>query len=182
MSVMDCQKSEVVVSEATPVFIGIDPGASGAVAVFSPGGKNSDEILDIVDMPAFAIKRGTREVRHVDPAGLARILAMHAGAITYACIEKVGAMPGQGTASMFAFGRAAGVIEGALAALQMRYDLVAPQVWQRAMRVVGGKDGARQRASQLFPRQAGLFARVKDDGRADAALLAYYAYAMRGGK
>lgn len=173
------------VSEAnvtSPAFIGIDPGASGAVAVFAPGGKNSDEVLDIVDMPTFTIKRGTREVRHVDPAGLARILAMHAGASAYACIEKVGAMPGQGVASMFAFGRAAGVIEGVLAGLRLSYELVAPQVWQRAMRVAGGKDGARQRASQLFPREAGLFARVKDDGRADAALLAYYAYAVRGGK
>jgi hypothetical protein len=27
---------------------------------------------------------------------------------------------------------------------------------------------------QLFPRQASLFARKKDDGRSDASLIAYY--------
>jgi hypothetical protein len=42
------------------------------------------------------------------------------------------------------------------------------------------KDAARKRACQLFPQVAGLFSRVKDDGRAEAALLAYYAHHMKG--
>jgi len=36
------------------------------------------------------------------------------------------------------------------------------------------KGSSRQRAQALFPRQAILFSRVKDDGRADAALMALY--------
>jgi crossover junction endodeoxyribonuclease RuvC len=164
------------------VFVGIDPGASGAVAVYQPAPEQAQEQLLVVDMPVFLIKRGTREVRHVDPAGLASILGNYAGLDVHAFVEKVGAMPGQGVSSMFAFGRAAGVIEGVLAGLHIRYDLVSPQLWQREVRVTGGKDGARQRASQLFPKHADLFARVKDDGRADAALMAYFGFIAHGVK
>jgi crossover junction endodeoxyribonuclease RuvC len=54
-------------------------------------------------------------------------------------------------------------------------SIVTPQAWQKAAGVRGGKDGARQRACELFPNYAGLFARKKDDGRADAACMAWYA-------
>ena len=89
-------------------------------------------------------------------------------------LEQVGAMPGQGVSSMFAFGRAVGVVEGALGALAVPYSRVPPQEWQRGMRVRGGKDGARERAMALFPARADEFARKKDDGRADASLIAAY--------
>ena len=36
----------------------------------------------------------------------------------------------------------------------------------------GGKDAARNRAMQLYPNHATSFSRAKDDGRADAALIA----------
>ena len=42
------------------------------------------------------------------------------------------------------------------------------------MRVRDGKDGSRLRAMELFPAYADRFKRVKDDGRSDAALIAYY--------
>ena len=149
--------------------LGIDPGAGGALAFFDT--ETGD--VDIVDMPTVEIKRGQRFVRHVSAPLLADILRGR-NDISEAFVEKVGAMPGQGVASMFAFGRAAGVIEGVLAGLEIPITHVPPQEWIKAMRVVGGKDGSRQRASQLFSRQAGLFARKKDDGRSDAALLAAY--------
>ena len=37
-----------------------------------------------------------------------------------------------------------------------------------------GKDASRMRAMELFPTRAELFKRAKDDGRADAALIAYW--------
>jgi hypothetical protein len=36
------------------------------------------------------------------------------------------------------------------------------------------KDASRQKASMLFPKFAHLWARKKDDGRAEAVLLAHY--------
>jgi crossover junction endodeoxyribonuclease RuvC len=61
-----------------------------------------------------------------------------------------------------------------LAALQIPTTIVTPQAWQKACSVRGGKDGSRLRAAELFPNYANLFARKRDDGRADAALMAYY--------
>jgi crossover junction endodeoxyribonuclease RuvC len=55
--------------------------------------------------------------------------------------------------------------------------LVVPQVWKKAYGIPGGrenKDMARQKASMLFPKYAHLWARKKDDGRAEAVLLAHY--------
>lgn len=148
-------------------IIGFDPGAHGAIALVENG-----QLLELHDMPAMRVKRGTRVVNEVNAAALGQLVAaLRAEA---AVVEKVGAMPGQGVSSMFAFGRALGVIEGVLGALQVPYTKVPPQEWQKGMRVRGGKDGARERASALFPARAGDFARVKDDGRADAALLAAY--------
>jgi crossover junction endodeoxyribonuclease RuvC len=89
-----------------------------------------------------------------------------------AIVEKVGAMPGQGVSSMFSFGRSVGIIEGVLAALQVPTTFITPQAWQKAIGAAKGKDGSRQRCMELFPRDSHLFARVKDDGRADAVLIA----------
>lgn len=157
--------------------IGIDPGAKGAVALYD--GKT----LQVFDMPTVEVKRGTRTVRQTD-AGLLKVglvgCMVGAGVQYFECaatVERVGAMPGQGVSSMFAFGRAAGVIEGVLAGLGIKTTLVSPQVWQAAMGVKGkGKDGARYKAAQIHPRDAGLFVRKKDDGRADAVLMATYAW------
>jgi crossover junction endodeoxyribonuclease RuvC len=150
--------------------LGIDPGANGALAVVQGG-----RLVDLVDMPTLATKRGSREVREVNAAllgsALRKLLPIDA-----AYIEQVGAMPGQGVSSMFAFGRAVGVVEGVLGALAVPTTRVPPQTWQRSMRVRGGKDGARERAMQTYPANVDAFARKKDDGRADAALIAGYGY------
>jgi hypothetical protein len=49
-------------------------------------------------------------------------------------------------------------------------------VWKRAVGIPPGKDGAkdaaRSEAIRRWPQKADLFARVKDDGRAEAALIA----------
>jgi crossover junction endodeoxyribonuclease RuvC len=95
-----------------------------------------------------------------------------------AYLERVNAMAGQGVSSVFSFGRSSGIVEGILAAYDITTTLVTPQTWQKSMEVRGGKDGSRERAMQLFPMHAAMFARVKDDGRADAALMAAYGEKM----
>lgn len=155
-------------------ILGVDPGASGALVVLN----TANDKLTVYDMPTVEIKRGTRMVRQVSPQMIVDLLLPHQ--ISYVFCEKVGAMPGQGVSSMFAFGRAAGVIEGLMAGLALPFTLVTPQEWQKAMRVVGGKDGSRHRAAQLWPAQASEFARKKDDGRADAALIAAYGATLKG--
>ncbi len=151
------------------MIVGIDPGASGAIAFFDPKAGT----LDIHDMPVMEIERSGKTKREINPRLLANILHDdHSHNIVW--IEKVGAMPGQGVSSMFQFGRGVGMIEGVIAAEGLSLNYVTPQAWQKAVGVRGGKDGSRLRAVELFPKYANLFARKKDDGRAEAALIAWY--------
>ena len=150
------------------IIMGIDPGLSGAVALYDPGTGD----LTIVDMPTVEVARGGQKKTDNSPQALSHQIA--AGYATQAFLERVGAMPGQGVTSMFSFGRSVGIVEGILAALDVPVTIVTPQAWRKKVVVREGKDGSRERAMQLFPRQAAMFARKKDDGRADAALIAYY--------
>jgi len=150
------------------MILGIDPGASGALAFFNLEAGT----LEIVDMPTVQVKRGAKLKNEISPQMLAAIVGARKPIV--AIIEKVGAMPGQGSSSMFQFGRGVGMVEGVLAALHVPTDYVTPQQWQKAVGARDGKDGNRQRAAELFPAYAHLFARKKDDGRADAALMAWW--------
>jgi crossover junction endodeoxyribonuclease RuvC len=130
-------------------------------------------------MPSREVMRNGRARREIDAAGLAAILRpRRAGAAAW--IERVGAMPGQGVASMFSFGRAVGAVEGVVAALAIPVSYVAPPAWRRALQVPAGKDGSRLRASQLMPAYAAAWRRACDDGRAEAALIALYGMTQGG--
>jgi len=152
--------------------IGIDPGINGAVAIFR------DNVLhSVVDMPTVEIASGKTMKRHISAATLCNILERYILELyptTNVVIEKVGAMPGQGVTSMFNFGRSAGIIEGVVSALRMPSTYVTPATWTKAVGRAAGKDASRMRAMELFPAKADLFKRAKDDGRADAALIAYW--------
>jgi crossover junction endodeoxyribonuclease RuvC len=151
------------------MILGIDPGASGALAFFD---YNKGELF-LFDMPTITVERGGRTKKEVSAPMLA-MLCRGTPAIR-GVVERVGAMPGQGVTSMFAFGRAFGIVEGVLGGLNIPTSYVTPQAWRKVMQVREGKDGSRQRAAELFPKYADQFALKKHDGRADAALIAYYA-------
>lgn len=151
-------------------IIGIDPGLSGAIACCHAGA------WTIVDMPVLTLARNRKTKREIDLPRLTETLRDMAWASSdaHAVIEQVGAMPGQGVSSVFSFGKSYGCTLGILAALQIPVTPVAPVTWKKAMGVNAGKDGCRARAAQLLPGSATAFARVKDDGRAEAALIALY--------
>ena len=147
--------------------IGIDPGISGAIAVFEDG-----KLDCVVDMPTLEVDSGKTKKRHISAAFLRNILEGYPD--SHVVIEKVGAMPNQGVTSMFNFGRSAGIIEGVVAGLKLSSTYVTPTTWTKAVGRAAGKDASRMRAMELFPTRAELFKRAKDDGRADAALIAYW--------
>jgi crossover junction endodeoxyribonuclease RuvC len=150
------------------IILGIDPGLSGALALYN----TSDQTVEVFDMPVLELVRNGKTKREVSAQALANLLA--GTTIKAAFVERVNAMPGQGVTSVFSFGRSTGIVEGILAAYDIPTTLVTPQAWQKAVGQRAGKDGGRERAMQLFPAQADLFQRKKDDGRSDAALIAYY--------
>jgi crossover junction endodeoxyribonuclease RuvC len=153
------------------LYLGIDPGLSGALALLDDSGG-----LRVQDMPTLSLARGGKTKREIDVYALARILDEWTmlGVIEHAVLEKVGAMPGQGVSSMFAFGQAFGIARMAVASCFIPITLVPPQTWKSALRVTAEKDSARARASELLPAHNGLWTRAKDDGRAEAAMMALY--------
>ena len=157
------------------IYLGIDPGLSGALAVLDKDG----EIIDIFDMPTLEVISGTSKKQRVNPHGIVSELTLFKNIPVQAIIEQVNAMPGQGVTSMFSFGRSLGILEGVLAGIQIPYTLVTPVVWKRKMQVNASKDGARELAMRTWPSKADLFKRKKDDGRAEAALLALYLHRER---
>jgi len=80
------------------LYVGIDPGLSGAIAIFDLE-KGS---LVIHDMPTLEIKVGKSNKNVISERQLVSILDEPKGAIAFC--EKVNAMPGQGVTSMFNFG------------------------------------------------------------------------------
>jgi crossover junction endodeoxyribonuclease RuvC len=72
---------------------------------------------------------------------------------------------------MFSFGRSLGIIEGIIAAYNIPVTFVTPGVWTKGIGRGAGKDASRARACELYPSHQQRFARVKDDGRADAVLI-----------
>jgi crossover junction endodeoxyribonuclease RuvC len=132
--------------------------------------------VTVADFPTMRVGTSTKTTRvDLDLPALQKLIADHALFATHIFIERVGAMPKQGLASTFRFGYAAGIVHAMILGTKTPTLFVLPQVWRRAVGVTGtGKDACRARAQELFPKSADAFARVKDEHRADAALIAAY--------
>ena len=150
------------------IILGIDVGLSGALAFLD----TDTYMISIEDMPTVEVERNKKMKREVSPQLVANLVLECKP--KYAFVERVNAMAGQGVSSVFSFGRSSGIIEGVLGAYSIPFTLPTPQAWQKAVDLRGGKDGSRERAMQLFPLSSDLFKRKKDDGRSDAALIAWY--------
>lgn len=150
------------------VFIGIDPGFTGAIAFYWPQGNR----IEVHDMPVYSNAKGKTELNLYE---LHDILTPEGDEPHLAMIEAVHAMRGQGVTSMFRFGQSYGATQMAVAAHKIPMQFVTPAKWKAYLGLSRDKGVSRSLASQRFPEQADLFKRVKDDGRAEAALLAVYA-------
>ncbi len=146
------------------MIIGVDIGVQGAVAILDQSGA----LVEIHDMPV--LEDGPKGRRAVNAPLLASIIfKSHAD---HAFVESVNARPGEGPTGAFAFGRGRGVIEGILAAAGIPVTFISPPSWKRALGLtLASKDASRAEAIRRWPAHAALFARVRDDGRAESALI-----------
>lgn len=149
------------------VIAGIDPGKQGAIAFYEP---ITGEVQSIVDMPdsLSALAMLFQERLH---CGLLVVIE-DVSAMTY--VDASGKTRGQGAAASFNFGKGVGEIHGILAALGIPMKSVKPAVWKALMRLSSDKNESRKLASEKFPKWKDKFARKKDDGRAEAVLLAIF--------
>lgn len=149
------------------LIYGIDPGFTGAITLYWPGAGT----IEIHDMPVMKNPKGKTII---NPHGVLDILANEGGK-SLAVIELVGAMPGQGVSSMWRFGQGVGHLEMACAASKLPLQYVTPAKWKKHFGLTRDKGVSRGLAMQRFPDYASEFSRAKDDGRAEAALIALYA-------
>lgn len=153
------------------VYIGVDPGISGAVAFYF----EEQGSLIVEDMPVVSIKSGKSTKNRVDEYALANMIREEIGGWTpVAFVEQVASRPGESVTASFNFGTSFGVVRGVMGALRVPTTYVTPQTWRRAVGCPEGKDGSRMRAIQVFPLMSTLLARKKDNGRSDAILIAYH--------
>lgn len=144
------------------IIIGVDPGKSGAFAALDQDGN----LHDTWDIPVVD--------KRISAPLIADIL-VPLQAVTELCvIEDVHAMPDQGVTSMFTFGRGLGIVEGVALGAGIPVRWVSPAKWKRALGLSADKGASRRRAIELWPAQSEMFRLVKHDGRAEAALIAYW--------
>jgi crossover junction endodeoxyribonuclease RuvC len=148
--------------------LGVDPGAGGALALLDTG----LGALTVCDIPVATVITGKAKRRQINEMWLARTLALYEPDCAY--IERVHALPKQGVTSSFSFGLAYGLVRGMLAALAVPTHLITPNEWKKSFRLGPDKNEARLIAARMFPANASSFTRVRDDGRAEAALLALF--------
>lgn len=153
-----------------PLFVGIDPGLHGAVAAYFADAR-SRQILEVHDLPV-----AIREIDAVRFRALLDGVRYRHGLSALTILEEQQAFPEQGVASAYLTGFNFGQLVGVLAAAGWSFERVYSKDWKRRLDVAADKKEACLRASQLMPEGAQFWLRVKDDGRAEAALLAYYAH------
>lgn len=152
----------------TKEIIGVDPGANGAIASLDA---ETGDLLWVEDMPSHD---GV-----VSPANIADMI--DGRDVVVAWIEKVHSMPKQGVSSSFKFGRAFGTVIGALGGNRIPIQYVTPAKWKADARLSKDKNASRQRATELWPGFSAEFKRVKDNDRAEAALIARHGWLLRHG-
>jgi crossover junction endodeoxyribonuclease RuvC len=162
------------------MFIGIDPGIAGAVAfVDGATGKAS-----VFDLPIRAAER------RIDGLALALLMREHAPASVggRVFLEKLHARAsGGGMVQMGSMMKTVGIIIGAIDCTKFPLVEVIPQTWKRMFGLIEApgafrvkktdaerKAGSLAVARRLYPSLEAELRRAKDDGRAEALLIAHW--------
>ena len=138
------------------MIAGIDVGLKGAIGLLY-----EDGTAYVYDMPALA--------KEVNAAALAGIFREFPPDHVY--LEAVNSF-GMGRQSAFNFGQGCGAIKGVLATMEIPFTPVSPSKWKKHFGIGRDKSKSRAVATRLFPALASEFTRKKDDGRAEAILIA----------
>lgn len=163
------------------IYIGIDLGLSGAMAMIDPAGPQSVADLPVVESAAGRRLQGRGvldTMREWVPAGEPCVVV----------VEDVRPRPGNSTGrggntmhSQGSLMRSRGIVEAVCDIMPATITWVWPQKWKGYYGLLKkDKNASRELAARLLPSMAPLVKRVKDDGRAEALLLAYWG--MRAGE
>ena len=137
-------------------YLGIDPGRQGALALID----SATNTLTCIDMPDTTAKL------HDFIADLP--------IVKRAILERPFCGPIVARRTIAVMFEQYGVLRGALQWRDIPFIEVQPSKWKAALGLSKDKGASRDKAGQIFPDDAELFSRIKDDGRAEAALIAWW--------
>lgn len=147
------------------VYIGIDPGKNGAIAIIDTSESINIIVKKYSDENLIDMLSNYHQFSHRAPYAIRCVL------------EHVHAMPKQGVSSTFTFGVNFGFIQGVLKAYKIPYELVTPQKWKKEFSCTSDKNTSIDVCKRLFPN---VNLKVSDkcvkdhDGIAEALLIAEY--------
>ena len=152
------------------VYIGIDPGKNGGIAVISYKNARRANHRE-VDVYPYSDEQLVDTIK--DIAYLKNVLNVDSICI----LEHVHAMPKQGVSSTFNFGMNFGFIQGVLKAYGIPYELVTPQKWKKEFSCTSDKNTSIDVCKRLFPKvnlKKTERCKKDHDGMAEALLMAEY--------
>lgn len=153
-------------------IIGIDPGASGGIAVIYPDGCAVASNYNKGDLASYL--HNLNVANENIACYLEDITPMPIGGFKKDKNKEVK----MNYSAQFNFGKSCGFVEGVLAGLQIPTELVRPQVWQKGLSGLKGLKGA-ERKRKLKEHAARIFPKQKPTLKtADALLIARYGKQM----
>lgn len=162
------------------LVLGVDIGINGGIALL-----DGDD-ASVWPMPTVEHEVNGKTKRKVDAVKLARMvheLVNEKPREARAFVEHAHATPQMGVSSAFGFGESFGLVRGVLACLGVPMRLVSPQEWKRALgllqkgRELGDampKRTSIELARELYGKLHRELNFAKDDGKAEALLIAHY--------
>ncbi|MGL4811868.1 MAG: hypothetical protein ACRCXM_08830 [Beijerinckiaceae bacterium] len=138
------------------ILLGCDPGVNGALALFD----TSEKRVITHDMP--------------DTTATLFDLIGTFPKVAVCMIEKPFYPKVIGVKNVAKIAEAYGRIKAVLFSHGIPLREVTPRDWKAALNLSDSKAASRELAGALFPDDADQWKRVRDDGRAEAALLAWY--------
>lgn len=142
------------------IYIGIDPGKNGGIAIIDDNFKYCNYVYPF------------SEETLVD-----KLNAFIYDDVCFCIVEQVHAMPKQGLSSTFNFGRNYGFIQGVLKTYRIPFELVSPQKWKKEFSCTSDKNTSIEVCKRLFPNanlKASERCKKDHDGMAEALLMAEY--------
>lgn len=138
------------------LILGIDPGNKGAFAVLDTNGNR----VSCTDMPDTT-------------AGL-HDLALSLPAVAFCVIEKPFYPKVIGVKNVARIAEAFGAVRNTIAWKGIPIHETRPAEWKAALNLSSNKTASREMAGLIFPDDAAQWPLIKHDGRAEAALIAWY--------
>lgn len=139
-------------------MLGIDPGRNGALALWD---------IETGDLQLWSMPD--------TPAGVYELIMGMSKDVIGCALESPIYMARTGTKNVSTMAFNYGVLYTSLVAAKIPFKELAPKRWKGSMDLSKDKRDSLKMAQALFPSNAGSFKRLKDDGLAEAALLAHFA-------